>query len=107
MANHPKVVAVDDDSFDTLVLRSDKPVLVEFGGKWCGPCKALAPVIAKLVEESGGRYTVAEVDIDDSPEVAKRYGIRGLPTVIAFAGGAEKGKVVGVASKDALLALLR
>ncbi len=60
------------------------PVLVDFSGKWCGPCKALAPIVEKIAAESGGKLKVVAVDVDDAPDVARRYGIRGVPTVALF-----------------------
>ncbi|MFT3765389.1 MAG: thioredoxin domain-containing protein [Minicystis sp.] len=106
MAKSAHVIAVDDSNFDEVVLKSDKPVLVEFSGTWCGPCKALAPIVAKIAEENVGTYKVVTIDVDASPGVARRYAIRGVPTTLAFTGGAEKGRILGLTSKQALLKVL-
>ncbi|APR87506.1 Thioredoxin [Minicystis rosea] len=107
MSKSASVITANDKSFDELVLGSSQPVLVEMSGTWCGPCKALAPIVAKIAEENVGRYQVVTVDVDESPGVARRYGIRGVPTTLAFAGGAEKGRIVGLTTKERLLGLLR
>ena len=104
--SHPSVLAVNDLNFDDLVIKSDQPVLVDFGATWCGPCKVLEPIVEKLAVEAAGKYKVAKVDIDESPGVAAKYGIRGVPTVIAFKGGKPVGQHVGVAKGPQLLALL-
>jgi thioredoxin 1 len=106
MGKSANVIEVDDGSFDELVLRSDRPVLVEFGGAWCPPCRTLEPIVARLADEMVGKVRVVAVDIDDSPGVASRYGIRGVPTVMVFADGAPKGQIVGVTGRERLLALL-
>jgi len=106
MAGSKNVVAVDDASFDKEVLASDKTVLVDFGATWCGPCKALAPIVEKIADDTVGTLKVATVDIDDSPEVARKYGIRGVPTVLVFRAGKVVGTQVGLASREKLLALL-
>lgn len=106
MSHSKNVIAVNEKSFDAEVLKSDKPVLVDFTATWCGPCKALAPVMDKLADEAAGRYKVVAVDIDESPAIATKYGIRGVPTVMAFKGGAQSGQHVGVTNKETLLKLV-
>ena len=106
MAKSKNVVVVDDASFDAEVLKADRPVLVDFGATWCGPCKALAPVVDKLADETVGKYKVVTVDVDDAPAVAQRYGIRGVPTLAVFRAGEKTASHVGVTSKDALLKML-
>src|SRR4051794_33443238 len=100
------VIEANDLNFDAEVLRSSEPVLVDFGAAWCGPCKVLAPVIDKLANESAGAYKVAKVDIDDSPVVAQKYGIRGVPTIIAFKDGLPVAQHVGLTNAPVLLGLL-
>ncbi len=100
------VHTVDDANFDQEVLKADGPVLVDFGATWCGPCKALAPIVDKIAEEGAGKYKVVAVDIDEAPAVAKKYGIRGVPTVVVFKGGEVKGQHVGLTNKETLLKLL-
>ena len=100
------VFEFNDVNFDQEVLKSDKPVLVDFTATWCGPCKALAPIVEQIANESGGAVKVGKVDIDDAPETAAKYGVRAVPTVIVFRGGEKKGQHVGLANKAKLLALL-
>lgn len=97
---------IDDEDFEREVLQSEEPVLVDFGATWCGPCRALEPTIEAVAKEVAGRAKVVKMDIDDSPETAKRYGIRGAPTLVVFKDGKEARRHVGVTSKDRVLALL-
>ena len=106
MATSKNVIQVNDANFDAEVLRSDQPVLVDFGATWCGPCKALAPIVAAIADENVGKLKVAVIDIDASPGVAQRYGIRSAPTVLLFRGGEKKAQHVGLTSKEKLLKLL-
>lgn len=96
----------DDATFDAGVLASPRPVLVEFGAAWCGPCKALAPVVGKLAEERAGRIDVGVVDVDEAPGVAARLGIRGVPTLVVFVGGREVARHVGLTSHARLTQLV-
>ena len=100
------VTAADDGSFEAEVLRAAGPVLVDFGAKWCGPCRALDPIIDRIADENVGRVKVVTVDIDDAPEVAARYGVRGAPTVMVFEGGERRAQRVGLTTKENLLKLL-
>ena len=92
-------------SFEKEVLSSDLPVLVDFWASWCGPCRMLAPVIDGLAAEADG-YRVGKVNVDEEPELAERYGVMSIPTVIAFKNGQPAKKSIGVQSKAALLQLL-
>ena len=96
---------VTDRSFETEVLKSELPVLLDFTATWCGPCKALTPIIDQIATEYGGRLKVAKLDIDDSPDVPARFSIRGVPTVILFKNGQEVGRQVGLAPKPKLVAM--
>jgi thioredoxin 1 len=100
------VINVSDANFESEVLKSDSPVLVDFTATWCGPCKQLAPVVEKIADENVGKYKVAKVDIDDCPSVTQKYGVRGVPTVMVFKGGEKKAQHVGVTNKETLLKLL-
>ncbi len=100
------VVEVNDETFDREVLQSTEPVLVDFTAKWCGPCKALTPIVEKLAEEVAGRYKVVKLDTDDSPRTAQRYGIRGMPTLMVFRGGERRAQHMGLTHRGKLLELL-
>jgi thioredoxin 1 len=106
MALGKNVSVVNDINFENEVLRASGPVLVDFGATWCGPCKALAPIVSKLADDGVGRYKVVSVDIDDAPGVATKYGIRSAPTVIVFNHGEPAAKHVGLTSRERLQALL-
>jgi thioredoxin 1 len=99
MANLP---AFTDQNFDPEVKESDVPVLVDFGAEWCGPCRALAPIVEELAGEYDGRLKVGTVDIDQSRQVAADYGIMSVPTIIFFKGGEAVDKVVGLRPKAEL-----
>ena len=101
---------ITDASFDEVVLKSDKPVLVDCWATWCGPCRMLGPVIEELASEYEGRVVVGKVDVDNNQEFAAKYGVRNIPTVLVFKDGEVVGRQVGVAPKktytDALDSLL-
>ncbi|SDG41050.1 thioredoxin [Limimonas halophila] len=96
------MVHTSDTSFDQDVLKSSKPVLVDFWAEWCGPCKTIAPVLEELSDELDDRLTVAKVNIDDNPGTPQTYGIRGIPTLMLFKGGEVAGTKVGAVSKKEL-----
>lgn len=100
------VIEVDDATFDTEVLQSDLPVLVDFGAPWCGPCKALATVVERVAAENAGRFKVVTVDTDASPRTAQRYGVRAVPTLVVFRNGEKTAQHLGATSRERVLALL-
>jgi len=104
--NSKNMMRLDDGNFDQEVRASELPLLVEFGATWCGPCKALLPVLERLADENVGRVRVAEADIDEAPGIAKRFGIRGAPTVVVFRGGVEVARHLGVTSRARLMEML-
>jgi thioredoxin 1 len=97
---------VDDLSFEKEVLGSPTPVLLDVTATWCGPCKALAPIVDRVAEANAGRIRVAKMDLDEARATAARLGVRGVPTVIAFRDGKEIGRRVGLTTADKLLALI-
>jgi thioredoxin len=97
-----KPVTLTDDNFQTEVLNSDKPVLVDFWAEWCGPCKMIAPVVEDLAKEYDGTLKVGKVDVDANQRVAMQFGIRSIPTLLVFKGGKVVDQVVGAVPKRAL-----
>ena len=100
------VIELTDDNFENEVLKASVPVLVDFTATWCGPCKALAPIVEGLANDAGGKYKVAKLDIDDASNTARKYRVMSVPTVLVFQGGQLKGQHVGLTNKETLLKLL-
>jgi thioredoxin 1 len=92
------IVKVSDETFETEVIKSDKPVLVDFWASWCGPCKMLAPVLDQLATEYGDKVRVAKLNVDENPVNPGKLGVMSIPTLILYKGGEIKGKVVGYKS---------
>jgi len=100
------VLEINDLNFDSEVLKSSVPFLLDFGAVWCGPCRALSPVVDKLADEVKGKARVGKLDIDDSPATATKFGIRSVPTVLVFKDGKEAGRHIGATNKETLARLL-
>ena len=97
-----KPFAVTDSSFEQDVLNSDVPVVVDFWADWCGPCKAIAPVVDELAKEYAGKVKFVKLDVDSNPKTAINYGIRGIPALLIFDGGQVTKQVVGAVPKSTL-----
>ena len=93
---------VSDNSFEADVLKSEKPVLVDFWAAWCAPCRMLSPTVEAVAEKFATSATVVKLNVDDNPATSQRYGIKGIPTLILFKNGKEEERVVGATSKDAI-----
>nr|HDN00506.1 thioredoxin [Deltaproteobacteria bacterium] len=94
-----KLMHVTDAEFESLVLKSDKPVLVDFWASWCGPCLAIAPVVEELAEAYEGKVAVAKMNVDQSPATPGKYGIRAIPTLILFKDGQVVEQIMGAVGK--------
>ena len=97
------VMKVTDASFEGEVLKSDVPVLIDFWAPWCGPCKAIAPVVEELAKEYAGRLKVVKMNVDDNPQTPSRYGVRGIPNLILFKGGQVSDQIIGAVPKAQLV----
>ena len=97
-----KPTAVSDGDFDTVVLKASEPVLVDFWAEWCGPCKMIAPFLDQLAGDMAGKLTVAKVNIDENPQTPRKYGVRGIPTMILFKGGQVAAQKIGALPKSKL-----
>jgi thioredoxin 1 len=102
MAND-KIVHVTDASFDQEVLKSPEPVLIDFWAPWCGPCRAIAPIVDDLANEYAGRLKVVKINVDDNPQTPARYGVRGIPNLLIIKGGQVKEQIVGAVPKGHLV----
>ena len=98
--------SITDSSFETEVLKSSVPVLVDFWATWCGPCKALAPKLEEIAGKQGEKIKIVKLDVDQNPETAGRFGVRGIPTLILFKGGQMVDQLVGNQSKEVIEGIL-
>jgi thioredoxin 1 len=101
-----QILYVTDDTFETEVIKSSNPVLVDYWAEWCGPCKMIAPILEEIAGEYTGKVTIAKLNIDENPQTPPKYGIRGIPTLMLFKDGNVEATKVGALSKSQLAAFL-
>ena len=102
----PHIVHTTDATFAQDVLKSDKPVLLDFWAEWCGPCKMIAPILDEIASEYQDRIKIAKLNIDENPQTPPKFGIRGIPTLILFKNGTVEAQKIGAVSKSQLAAFL-
>lgn len=101
-----KIITISDDSFKTDVIDSDLPVLLDFWAEWCGPCRAIAPVLEEIANSYDGKLIVAKVNVDENTKTAQKYGVRAIPTLILFKDGNVVGTETGAKTKSELVAFI-
>ena len=101
-----RIVHISDDTFETEVLNAEQPVLVDYWAEWCGPCKAISPILSRIAEEYADKLKVVKLNIDDNPATPPKYNIRGIPTLMLFRNGNVEAIKVGALSKSQLAAFI-
>jgi thioredoxin 1 len=99
-------VNITSDNFDSEVLQSEQPVLMDFWAEWCGPCKMIAPILDQIADEYKGRLQIAKLDVEENQAIAMKYGVRSIPTLMLFKGGVVEAQHIGMLSKEQLITLL-
>lgn len=100
------IINVTDSTFESMVLKSEIPALVDFWASWCAPCRAIAPIVDEMAQEYSGRLRVVKVNVDDNPATPGKYGVRGIPTLILFKGGKVVDQLVGAVPKTQIKELI-
>jgi thioredoxin 1 len=101
-----QIIHVTDSSFDHDVLQSERPVLLDFWAEWCGPCKAIAPLLEEIAGEYAGKVTIAKMNVDENPKTPMRFNVRSIPTLILFKNGKAEGQKIGAGRKAEFAAFL-
>jgi thioredoxin 1 len=99
----PTVTTLSDTTFDEEIGAADEPVLVDFWAEWCGPCKMVAPILDEIAEEHAGKLRIAKLNVDDNPEIARRFSVMSIPTMIVFRDGQEAARIIGAKGKGQLV----
>lgn len=97
-------VAVSEATWETEVLKSDRPVLVDFWAEWCGPCRMVSPIVDEIASDKGGALKVVKLNIDENPDITRKYQVMSIPTLMLFADGQERKRIVGAKGKSQILA---
>jgi thioredoxin 1 len=103
MESKMKPIEITDDNFETEVIKSDKPVLIDFWAVWCGPCKMIAPIVEELASEYNGKVKIGKLDVDSNQQTAIKFGVRGIPTLLIFKEGKLKDTIIGAVPKKHLV----